>query len=419
MKLKWFDVYNQTPKIRTLGLSLSAIFQHSKMENSQWFLIVLVVIFSSFFHVSLTVSSDALVLKPLNGTAFAEIGKSFSFQCLFKKIGYLTWFHYSIVLATCENCQSPCKVNRKNNPWENKVMVTCDRKNMRSILTISNLTRLDHTDYITCQTTGRYIKDNLLVGRYSKKLHPQNSSQVPVIHQDFSLVCNLDNSTFPSAKWLNQQGQIIAYFIRCYAVHEDSTNDKYVSPAPGRSLTCNKKDNTSTLTISPVEMSLDGTSVGCFVESRGKLYLYTFTVHVPVETVEIQPFNNTELFEGREKRFVCLVGKSKPSPQIEWVINKESGSSRNVTSNAKIFHEASGKFFESKSVLKLTLHRSFKTLLCKATVANLPWVESANMELDVTPDNKAYIIIITCLLLVLMPAIITGFLYFRMKGQRN
>lgn len=114
---------------------------------------------------------------------------------------------------------------------------------------------------------------------YSKKLHPQNSSQVPVIHQDFSLVCNLDNSTFPSAKWLNQQGQIIAYFIRCYAVHEDSTNDKYVSPAPGRSLTCNKKDNTSTLTISPVEMSLDGTSVGCFVESRGKLYLYTFTVH--------------------------------------------------------------------------------------------------------------------------------------------
>lgn len=105
---------------------------------------------------------------------------------------------------------------------------------------------------------------------------------------------------------------------------------------------------------------------------------------VPVETVEIQPFNNTELFEGREKRFVCLVGKSKPSPQIEWVINKESGSSRNVTSNAKIFHEASGKFFESKSVLKLTLHRSFKTLLCKATVANLPWVESANMELDVT-----------------------------------
>ncbi|CAE1176309.1 unnamed protein product [Acanthosepion pharaonis] len=335
----------------------------NKMENSQWFLIVPVVIFSSFFHVSLAVSTDALVLKPLNGTAFAEIGKSFSFQCLFKKIGYLTWFHYSIVLATCENCQSPCEVNRKNNPWENNVKVTCDRKNMRSILTIFNLTRLDHTDYITCQTNGKYIKKNLLVGRYSKKLHPQNYSQVPVIHQDFSLVCNMDNSTFPIAKWFNQQGQIIAYFIRCFAVHEGSINPKYVSPASGRNLTCNRKDNTSTLTISPVEMSLDGTSVGCFVESRGNLYLYTFTVHVPVETVEIQPFNNTDLFEGTEKSFV------------------------------------SGKFFKSKSVLKLTLHRSFKTILCKATVANLPWVESANMELDVTPDNKAYIIIITCLLL--------------------
>lgn len=106
-------------------------------------------------------------------------------------------------------------------------------------------------------------------------------------------------------------------------------------------------------------------------------------ISAPVETVEIQPFNDTDLIEGREKTFVCLVGKSKPSPWIEWVINKESGSSRNVTSNAQIFHEVSGKFFKSKSVLKLTLHQSFKTLLCKATVANLPWVESENMELNV------------------------------------
>lgn len=362
-------------------------------------------------------SASTLEIRPLNGTAFAEIGKSFSFECVFNKAGPIIWYNNSVVLAICSDCNSPCKVNKKKNPW-GKAHATCDPKKLRSILTLTNLIWLDHTDSVACQTVEEFAETSLLVGSYSKLLHPQNSSQVPVLDQDFSLVCDIGPLDNIHVKWFNEQGKMTAHFIHCQAIHKESTSSKYAPPVPGRNITCNSKDRTSTLTISPVQMSLDGTTVGCFDQGDGDFYLYTFTVHAPVETVEIQPFNDTDLIEGREKTFVCLVGKSKPSPWIEWVINKESGSSRNVTSNAQIFHEVSGKFFKSKSVLKLTLHQSFKTLLCKATVANLPWVESENMELNVKFDVKVYIII-GCLLLVVVLAIFAVFLYCRYKRKKQ
>lgn len=362
------------------------------------------------------VSTGTLELKPLNGTAFSEIGKGFAFQCIFDKDTPIIWYNNSIPIARCTSCKLPCKILTDRNPW-GKTHVMCDIKNLRSILTLTDLTRLDHTDFVGCQSLFEFVQRNLLVGSYNSALiHPQNTSEVPVLNQSFALVCQLGSYGILHVKWFDEQGKIIAYFIRCYAMHNKITNSKYASPVEGRNITCDNEMRISTLTISTVQMSLDGTSVGCFNQAYGEMYLYKFTVHVPVESVEIQSSNDTESIEGTAATFVCLIGKSKPQPRVEWLINMESTSYRNVTSGSSMYSNASEKFFESRSTLILTLHRSYKTIQCRATVANLPWVESEKLLLDVKPNVKVYIII-GCLLLFLVVAIIAGFLLCQIKWK--